>query len=233
MDLNEYVGMNIKKYRLAYKMTLEELAGLVHKSKSTMSKYEKGLISLDVTTLGELAEVFNISVSQLLSAPSVKTHSGTALGDFLNKQYMYSYDGRSRRVLQSVLEHYQTPDPSYQKVNLFYDVADAGNWGKCKALYAGYNKKYEFIENYTLQNQNNPTEQVLISCLNSLGSTNKKTGLLSGLSYKTMLPVAIKVMISPFVLKEDSDLVSSLLLTKEDIKVSKKYNLYTLDQFLE
>lgn len=233
MDLNQYVGVNIKKYRLAYKMTLEELAGLIHKSKSTMSKYEKGLISLDVTTLNELAEVFQVSASQLLCAPSEKTQPQTSMGDFLNKQYMYSYDGRSRRVLLSVLEHYQTPDPSYQKVNLFYDVTDAENWGKCKALYAGYNKKYEFIENYTLQNQNNPTEQVLISCLNSLGSTSKKTGLLSGLSYKTMLPVAIKVMISPLVLKEDSDLVSSLLLTKEDIKISKKYNLYTLDQFLE
>ncbi len=233
MDLNEHVGNNIKKYRLAYKMTLEELAGLIHKSKSTMSKYEKGLISLDVSTLSELAEVFKISVSQLLCAPEDKTLSAGPKGDFLNKQYMYSYDGRSKRVLKSVLEHYQTPDPSYQNVNLFYDVTDTDNWGKCKALYAGYNKKYEFIENYSLLNQNNPTEQVLISCLNSLGRTNKKTGLLSGLSYKTMLPVAIKVMISPFLLKEDSDLVSSLLLTKEDIKISKKYNLYTLDQFLE
>lgn len=233
MSLNEHVGNNIKKYRLAYKMTLEELAGLIHKSKSTMSKYEKGLISLDVSTLSELADVFKISISQLLTAPEDKPHASGPKGDFLNKQYMYSYDGRSRRVLRSVLEHYQTPDPSYQNVNLFYDVTDTDNWGKCKALYAGYNKKYEFIENYSLLNQNNPTEQVLISCLNSLGRTNKKTGLLSGLSYKTMLPVAIKVMISPFLLKEDSDLVSSLLLTKEDIKISKKYNLYTLDQFLE
>lgn len=233
MDINEHVGKNIKKYRLAYKLTLEELAGLIHKSKSTMSKYEKGLISLDITTLNELAEVFQISISQLLSAPSGRSYTPEPSGDFLNKQYMYSYDGRSRKVLQSVLEHYQTPDPSYQKVNLFYDAPDAGNCGKCKALYAGYTKKYEFIENYTLQNQNNPTEQVLISCLNSLGSTNKKTGLLCGLSYKTMLPVAIKVMISPIALKEDSDLVSSLLLTKEDIKISKRYNLYTLDQFLE
>lgn len=233
MNLNESVGNNIKKYRLAYKMTLEELAGLIHKSKSTMSKYEKGLISLDVSTLSELAVVFKISISQLLCAPLEKSQSSGPLGDFLNKQYMYSYDGRSRRVLGSVLEHYQTKDPSYQKVNLFYDVSDLDHWGKCKALYAGYNKKYEFIENYSLLNQNNPTEQVLISCLNSLGRTNKKTGLLSGLSYKTMLPVAIKVMISPVPLKEDSDLVSSLLLTKEDVKISKKYNLYTLDQFLE
>ena len=94
-------------------------------------------------------------------------------------------------------------------------------------------RKYEFIENYTLQNQNNPTEQVLICCINSLSLTNRKLGMLTGLSYKTMLPVAIKVMIASSVLKEDNELIEGLKLTKEDIKISKKYNLFTIDQFME
>lgn len=57
--------------------------------------------------------------------------------------------------------------------------------------------------------------------------------MLTGLSYKTMMPVAIKVMLSSAILKEDDELVSSLLLTKEDIKISRKYNLFTIDQFME
>lgn len=57
--------------------------------------------------------------------------------------------------------------------------------------------------------------------------------MLTGLSYKTMMPVAIKVMLSSAILKEDDGLVSSLLLTKEDIKISRKYNLFTIDQFME
>ena len=57
MSIDKRVGKNIKKYRLAYKMTLEELAKQIHKSKSTISKYEKGLISLDMATLEEISQV--------------------------------------------------------------------------------------------------------------------------------------------------------------------------------
>lgn len=233
MDIDEYVGKNIKKYRIAYKLTLEELANRIHKSKSTMSKYEKGLISLDVATIAEMAKVFQISPVQLLAVPGEERQYDREAITQHDKQYMYSYDGRSRKILKSVIERYRIADSEQLEVNLFYDVQDMKDWGNCKALYAGFSRKYEFVENYSLQNQNNSTEQVLICCINSLSRTNKKMGLLTGLSYKTMLPVGIKVMISSDVLKEDEDLVSALLLTKEDIKISKKYNLFTIDQFME
>ena len=57
--------------------------------------------------------------------------------------------------------------------------------------------------------------------------------MLTGLSYKTMMPVAIKVMLSAAILKEDDGLIASLLLTREDIRISRKYNLFTIDQFME
>ena len=57
--------------------------------------------------------------------------------------------------------------------------------------------------------------------------------MLTGLSYKKMMPVAIKVMLSAAILKEDDELIASLLLTREDIRISRKYNLFTIDQFME
>lgn len=233
MSLNESVGQNIKKYRQAYKMTLETLAGKIHKSKSTMSKYEKGVISLDVPTLEEIAYIFGISPAQLLMMPERLGSGSQIAGECVERQYMYSYDGRIRRVLKSVIERYHPQDGGQTPVALFYDVQDMGNPGECKTLYSGYSRKYEFIENYSLQNQSNLTEQATICCINSLSRTNKKIGLLTGLSYKTMLPVAIKVMISSSVLREDQELIASLELTKEDIKISKKYNLFTIDQFMD
>lgn len=233
MDIDGYVGKNIKKYRLANKMTLEEMAKQIHKSKSTMSKYEKGMISLDVCTLQDIAGVFRIPPAQLLTVPAQEMHDAAEAKELLDRQYMYSYDGRSKRILKSVIERFRVPDSDQMAVHLFYDVKDTNDPGDCKALYGGYNRKYEFIDNYTLQNQNNPTEQVLICCINSLSRTNRKMGMLTGLSYKTMLPVAIKIMLSAAVLKEDKELIESLLLTKEDIKVSKKYNLFTIDQFMD
>lgn len=232
MSIDIYVGQNIKKYRQAHKLTLEELARSIHKSKSTMSKYEKGNISLDIATMTDIAHVLHVSPAQLMAAPAEQLPIGGGTGEFLDKQYMYSYDGRSRRILRSVMERYRIPENDEVEINLFYDVEDIKNWGECKTLYSGHSKKYEFVENYSLQNQNNTTEQALICCINSLGRTNRKIGLLTGLSYKTMLPVAIKVMISSAALKEDEELITALRLTKEDIKVSRKYNLFTIDQFM-
>ena len=75
MSIDKRVGTNIKKYRLAYKMTLEELAKQIHKSKSTISKYEKGLISLDMATLEEISQVLKVAPSQLLAAEEDEFHT--------------------------------------------------------------------------------------------------------------------------------------------------------------
>ena len=61
MNVDEKVGRNIRKYRMAYNMTLKELAVRLHKSVSTVSKYEKGDISLDISTFLELSKIFKVS----------------------------------------------------------------------------------------------------------------------------------------------------------------------------
>lgn len=233
MGIEMKVGQNIKKYRQAHKMTLEELAFAIHKSKSTVSKYEKGMIAVDVVTLEEIANVLKVNPAQLLASTEDREEQAYQHGEFLDRQYMYAYDGRTKKVLKSVIERYKLEGSDEKGIQMFYDVKDVQNPGECKALYAGIHKKYEFVENYILQNQNNPIEHTSICCINSLHRTTRKVGMITGLSYKTMLPTAMKIMISATVLKENEELVESLKLTKEDIKLSKKYNLYTIDQFME
>ena len=50
MNIDKILGSNIRKYRTARNMTLKELSEKLHKSISTVSKYEKGDISLDIPT---------------------------------------------------------------------------------------------------------------------------------------------------------------------------------------
>ena len=54
-DVTRLIGTNIRTYRRAGKMTIDELADRIHKSKATVGKYEQGSISVDVDTLFELA----------------------------------------------------------------------------------------------------------------------------------------------------------------------------------
>lgn len=55
MDINQKVGELIRKYRNANHLSLEELAQKIHKSKSSMSKYEQGFVKIDLQTLDEIA----------------------------------------------------------------------------------------------------------------------------------------------------------------------------------
>ena len=54
-ELTIEIGKKIRSFRRMRKLTLAELAQLVCKSQSTISKYEKGEISVDIETLYEIA----------------------------------------------------------------------------------------------------------------------------------------------------------------------------------
>lgn len=47
-EINIYIGGQIRKYRKANGMTLQQLADVIHKSRATACKYENGEISIDI-----------------------------------------------------------------------------------------------------------------------------------------------------------------------------------------
>lgn len=60
---------NIKTLRKQKGYTQEELAVRLHVVRQTVSKWEKGLSVPDAETLIRLAEIFEVSVNELLGAP--------------------------------------------------------------------------------------------------------------------------------------------------------------------
>lgn len=56
------VGRQIRTCRKQNKITLEELSRIIGKSKSTISKYEKGEIPVDVETLYLIAQALHVHI---------------------------------------------------------------------------------------------------------------------------------------------------------------------------
>lgn len=56
MSKLEHIGARIRLFRKHRNLTLEELAYLVHKSPSTICKYESGSVNIDILALSEIAE---------------------------------------------------------------------------------------------------------------------------------------------------------------------------------
>ena len=66
-EINVYIGGQIRKYRKANGMTLQQLADVIHKSRATVCKYENGEISIDIATLYEISQALQVSFGQLAS----------------------------------------------------------------------------------------------------------------------------------------------------------------------
>ena len=83
MNIQQTVGDNTRTIRQARGMTMEDLAARIYKGKSTISKYEKGSIAIDIATLEEIAIALEVHPSQLLmsSAPEQSTPQAQGLVD--------------------------------------------------------------------------------------------------------------------------------------------------------
>lgn len=108
MDRLEHIGGRIRLFRKHLNLTLEELAYLVHKSPSTLSKYEKGTVNIDVLTLSEIADALGIGISQLTDYGIRRRMPPDRQDSNLFKRhdrfYVYYLYSPMKQVLQGFLE---------------------------------------------------------------------------------------------------------------------------------
>lgn len=64
MELNNFVGEQIKKWRLVRNMNQEELAERLNTTKQTVSRYEKGERKANQDVLFELAKILHVSINE-------------------------------------------------------------------------------------------------------------------------------------------------------------------------
>ena len=229
-NIQLYVGENIKKIRLARGLSLEDVAEKIYKSKSTISKYEKGTIAIDIATLEDISQVLNVHPAQLLMTAAPEKRSPLTQVS-LDEIYMFSYDGREKRIIKSVIERYQTDESNRFTIHLYYDVPSKNQLGDCVSFYQGFSTKYDVLENYTLENTRHPIEQIWLSCISGLSQNSIQVGFLAGLLNATLLPAVRKVVLSPHVLP-DEELMERLVFTKKDLQTIRKSNLFIIDEFI-
>lgn len=96
MTIKEHVGLRIHLYRKQQNLTLEQLAFLLDKSISTVSKYETGKISIDIETLYAISKILHVSIEQLIDyhVDEKRVAQDLATSGFFTqkkKYWMYQY----------------------------------------------------------------------------------------------------------------------------------------------
>ncbi|PVE64435.1 helix-turn-helix domain-containing protein [Priestia megaterium] len=75
MDIKKYMGIKIKEYRKAMKLTTMELGSLSGTSQSTISEIERGTRSIQVESLAKICNALGVTLNDVLpiSASQEKT----------------------------------------------------------------------------------------------------------------------------------------------------------------
>ncbi|URZ02738.1 helix-turn-helix domain-containing protein [Clostridium felsineum] len=81
------IGKNIKIYRTKKGLTQPELGKLIHKSESSIRKYESGNVTPSIDILNKLADTLDISINDLVEDVKIQLNGKTIpTDDKLNKE---------------------------------------------------------------------------------------------------------------------------------------------------
>ena len=129
MELN--IGMNIKRLRLAKGLTQEQLAELLTISTAAVSKWEARNTYPDITMLFPLAEIFGVTVDELLGYDEAKAKADV---DKILAEYQRLYvEGRFAEGKELIVNARKKYPHDYRIMNKYmWDIAggSAGNDSK-------------------------------------------------------------------------------------------------------
>ncbi len=224
------MGKRIRTFRRMRNMSIEELAGIICKSKASVSKYERGDIILDIVTLYDIAEALKIHVEQLLPSGTERTIISTngkkpAFFNGVSQFYSYLFDGRLNQIIRCVFDVLSESEDSKYKIMMYMNFKDYKNYQNCENTYWGYIEHYDALTNILMRNQDTPMEHVTASILASFLDSDTKWGLFFGISSRPMMPISVKMLFSKRPLKEDEALIKQLKISREDIRLLKLYNM--------
>ena len=166
-QISTEIGKQIRTFRKKRKMTLEALAAVICKSKSTVSKYENGEIPVDIETLYEIASALQIHVEQLLYCPPRHANlpdskNSPAFFAGCSQFYAYVYDGRNKQLIRCVFDVLSETDTSSYKIMMYMNFKDFENYKLCENTYWGYIEHFDALTNIQLTNQDPSYESSLL-----------------------------------------------------------------------
>ncbi len=229
--LCDHIAGRIKLYRKQKNMTAKELAAMIHKSTSAVSKYENGEIAIDIVTLFEIADALDVSVGQLTDVPDERPEilpsSALARSYFSKGSMFFAYyiNGKNRELNKCIIEIH----PADMSV-VFYDkLKDYTNKYDCRHLYSGEISASDTHVTMMMQNQTNLTETLYVVVLNPFDRQDKAYGIISGISSRNMMPISYKILVSRNPLRETEELRESLIFTKKELRDIKLYNNFSIN----
>lgn len=232
-DINRFTGAQIRKYRKVCRMTLQQLADAIHKSRATVCKYENGEISVDIATLYEISQALQVSLARLTSyhapapQPAPPTVGIVQKSPFFQAKrlYFYFYDGRYERLKDGIIDiHAREEQPGTYEAS-FTLSSISGNGRSSESYFTGNVLYSDMLIRFTFVNQFNPLEEDLLYIFNPLEMRNFTDGLLCGISSADLMPCAFRCLVTLTPQPLDESLRERLLFSPGELRRWAKLNM--------
>jgi len=226
---NLNLGSNLKRLRVSRGLSLEALGNKICKTKTTVSKYEKNEISLDVITLLEICNALDCNISQFINEEHVNDEKYIIKNPFgTNILYVYYITGK--KLITSVLELVeQDKNVSVKLFNAIRDINKYAN--EYSYSYNGELTISNTIARFSLLNEESKgqREQVNITA-NISWEDNAKvfSGFVSGLT-PNALPVTKKCIITKVPITNIENYKTDLLISDDELENISKNNAWILE----
>lgn len=216
-DIN--IGKKLQYYRKLTNKTLLEVGNYIHKSKSTVSKYENNQIIPDAITLLELCNCLNIPITDFFPVIKGKNHNSKSLFNPFETDKLFMYYYTNNKLMTSIIDIFIS-DTQYN-CKFYNGIKNTATYQHCAYYYEGIFEASRTTAYFTLHNsshKNNMLEKVQI-VINIPWSDNIKVckGLILGLTPNS-LPIVKKIIISYSEIKDIHKYDDSLIFSKEDVK---------------
>jgi transcriptional regulator with XRE-family HTH domain len=233
----EKFGYILHTYRKANNLTLADLGARIGKSKSTVWKYENGLLDVDLETLCEIAVALRVSANFLLESAMKPEDSPRKDGDANSSPsvlsyYMYFFDGYSKKIARNLITMADGGEQETESA-LFYHVESFDKPEDCRDFYTGKAFVSDLYTNLIFQNANNNVEKLFIVAKEPFKKRGIMKGILTGISYKMFQPISFKVILSERPLLEDETLEDRLKIDKENLVDLRKHSCLVLSEEYE
>lgn len=220
MDRLKHIGSRIKLFRKHQNLTLEELAYMIHKSTSTLCKYENGSVNIDVLTLSDIAGALGIEISQLTD---FRTESPAAVPDnssnfFMRHKRFYVYNLFSpwKDPMHGVMEITSNPDENGARHAVLYiDRMSDSDFTDPLFVYTGTltgDNTFAFME---MQNASGMNDKLYILAKSPYWMRNKAKGMVLSISQTYGCPSAGTLIFSTEKLELNSVLLEELSITDD------------------
>lgn len=221
-QLLEYTGKCIRFYRKLNKLSQDELAAAIHKSESTLSKYERGAIAIDIATLHDIARVLKVSASDLMdfAPPSTeKQIEPSYLFDKVDTLYIYYYSGRKKQFDYGIIcFDYSRATDSHIPCKCYLDIPISGNVEDCTYYCTGVLDCYDMVSYINMQNSTMPMDHMQLYIMNPYARNAKVWAFFTGIAYDVSSLFLYKTLISTRPVPMSSLNAADFTLTHEDAK---------------